>query len=171
MRILLILLINILLTSQILHSQDTAAFKRPAYKLTLAVDKATFYEQDIKSTPYILPENIIQLYPGETVYVEVDQENGIVKKILAVQAITDTSKTMTISFSQLTDGKNHKQTMLKVANPFALPLVYKAHIFVLSQKRWVTTDVYPVEPLMSGYETWPDLITSIALYDWILQKK
>lgn len=171
MRIILTLLVCIVLTSLDLPAQDTASFKRPAYKLTLAVDKETFYEQDIKSTPYVLPDYTIQLYPGETIYIEVDQENGVVTKIRAVPIVKDSSKTVTISFSQLTEGKIHKQTMLNVTNPFAIPLVYKALIFLMSQKRWVSTDVYPVEARLSGYETWPDIITSIALSEWTFQKK
>jgi len=154
-----------------IHAQDTSGLKRPAYKLNLAVDKKTFYEEDIKSTPYILPDTTIQLYPGETVYIEVTEENGVIKKMLAVPAIKDSAKTITIRFWQEKQGKVHSMTMLKMTNPFPYQFVYKAGIFLLSQKRWVSTDVYPVESGLSGYETWPDIIISIALSGWTFKNQ
>jgi hypothetical protein len=171
MRNVLIPLTGLLAISFFLHAQDTTAFKRPAYKLKVAVDKESFYEQEIKSGPYVLPDNSIQLYPGETVYVEINQENGVIKKMHAFQIIRDSGKTVTISFSQDTKGRVHSLMMLKVINPFDFQLIYKARVFLLSQKRWVSTDVYPVEPGLSSYETWPDIITSIGLGDWTLQRK
>jgi hypothetical protein len=152
-------------------AQDTSALKRPAFKLTVAVDKKSFYSEEIKSGPYVMPDNTLQLYPGEIVYVEIDQENGVIKKIQAVPVMKDSAKTMTISFSQLVKERVHTMMMLKVANPFDLPLIYKARIFLLSQKNWVATEVYPVEPGLSGFETWPDIIISIGLGDWELGHK
>jgi hypothetical protein len=164
-------LVLLLFISLYVGAQDTTGLKRPAYKLNVAVDKKTFYEEDLKSTPYILPDNSIQLYPGETIFVEVSEENGAIKKMTAVRSIMDPAKTMTISFSQEKQGKVHSMTMLKIANPFPYQLVYKARIFMLSSKKWASTDVLPVEPRLSAYETWPDIIISIALQDWTFQKK
>jgi hypothetical protein len=164
----LIILLSLTLPA---HAQDTTRLKRPAYTLRVAVDNQTFYEQNIKSTPYLLPDTAIQLYPGETVYIEVNQENGVIKKMIAVPEIKDSAKTITISFWQETKGKVHSLMMLKVINPFPYQFLYKARIYLLTQKKWVGTDVYPVEPSLSGYETWPDIITSIALNGWKFQSK
>ena len=159
-------LIILLTPTLFAHAQDTTGLKRPAYTLKLAVDKEYFYEDNIKSTPYILPDTTIQMFPGETVYVEVTQENGVIKKMLAVPEIRDSTKTITISFWQETKGKVHEMIMLKMINPFPYQFLYQARIYLLKQKRWVVTDVYPVEPGLSGFETWPDIITSIALNGW-----
>jgi hypothetical protein len=61
--------------------------------------------------------------------------------------------------------------MLKVTNPFGLPLVYKARIYLLSRKKWVSTDVWPVAPGISGCETWQEFIISVGLGDRALQKR
>jgi len=170
MRILFFLLIGLFINSQHAAAQDTSAFGRPAYELKVAVDKESFYSQDIKAGPYVLPDNTIQLYPGETVYVEIEQENGVIKKMQAVPQIRDAAKTITISFTQDVKGKVHSMMMLKVTNPFVQQLVYKVSIYLYSQKKWVSTDVWPVEPGVAGIETWQDIIISVGLGDWTLQK-
>jgi hypothetical protein len=150
--------------------QDTT-LKRAAYKLTVVVDKNSFYEEQINATPYVLPDKTIQLYPGETIYIEILQENGTVKKLAAVKEIKDSSKTVAISFSQSVDKDSPELTMLKVTNPFHYRLIYKAKIFLLTKNKWTDTDVLPVEAGISGFEAWPQVITSIVLSDWKIQKK
>jgi hypothetical protein len=152
-------------------AQDTIPLMRPAYKLIVAVDNETFYEQQLAASPYVLPNYTIQLYPGESVYIEVEQNEGVIKKMTAIKTIKDSSKTISISFTQEAKGKVHDLMMLKMINPFPYKLFYKASIFILSQKKWISTDVYPVEARLSGYETWPDVITSIGLGDWKLTVK
>ncbi|MCW3107034.1 MAG: hypothetical protein JWQ09_1540 [Segetibacter sp.] len=153
------------------YGQDTSQLKRTPYKLTIAVDKNTVYEEDLNTTPYVLPDNTVQLYPGETVYIEVEQGNGMIKSMKAVKDNVNPTKTLTISFTQTAKKKVHELMMLKVTNPFKQKLVYKATIFLMQQKRWVKTDVYPVEKELSGFETWPDIITSIALGQWTFEGK
>lgn len=164
-------LIIMLSSTLFLHAQDSTGLKRPAYKLKVAVDKKSYYEEEIKSTPYILPDTTIQLYPGETIYVEVTEENGMIKNMFAVPVIRDSAKTITISFWQETEGKVNSMMMLKVINPFPYQLIYKAGIYLLKQKKWVVTDVNPVEKNLSGYEIWYDIIISIALNGWKFQNK
>ena len=148
------------------HGQDTTQLKRTPYKLIVAVDRNTTYEEEIKGTAYVLPNKTIQLYPGETVYIEVKQVNGKIESMTAVSEIKDPTITVTISFTQSVQKKVHEMTMLQVKNPFASPLTYKAKIFLLTQKKWIDTNVYPVEPGLSAFETWPDIITSIGLGGW-----
>ncbi|MDP9040798.1 MAG: hypothetical protein M3N30_02375 [Bacteroidota bacterium] len=165
-----ILLLSILFSAITLrtYSQDTIPLKRAAYKLNVAVDNESFYAQDIKEAPYVLPDKTIQLYPGETVYIEVEQENGTIKNLKAVNEIKDSSKTVIISFSQTVKKRVHENMMLKVNNPFPYQLIYEARIFRLVQKKWGVTDVYPVEAGLYGIEIWHEVIISIALSDWKL---
>ncbi|MEP7229061.1 MAG: hypothetical protein ABI691_02345 [Ginsengibacter sp.] len=166
-----ILLTEILLVSLCSYGQDTTQLIRPSYKLTVLVDKNSFYEEELKSTPYILPGKTVQIYPGETIFIEIEEDNGIIKSMTAVKEPVHPSKTLTISFIQGVKKKTHELMMLKVENPFPKNLIYKAKIFLLKQKKWVDTDVYPVGAGLSGYETWPDIITSIGLNDWQFQSK
>src|SRR6266446_2146379 len=163
MRYILIYSIALLTISVYSYGQDITQLKRTPYKLIVAVDKNSSYEEEIKATPYVLPNKTIQLYPGETVYIEVEQVNGNIKNMTAVNKIKNPAITLTISFTQSVKKKVHESTMLKVINPFSIQLMYKAKIFLLNQKKWVDTDVYPVEPGLTAFETWQDIITSIGL--------
>lgn len=146
--------------------QDSTQLKRAAYKLMVAVDKKTVYGEDIKVTPYVLPNKVVQLYPGETIYLEIEQKDGEITSVTAVEKIKNPDKTVTISFSQTTNKKVHEMMILKLVNPFPVDLIYKSKIFLLKQNRWVDTNVLPVKTKLSAFETWPDIITSIAIGDW-----
>lgn len=52
--------------------------------------------------------------------------------------------------------------MLPVSNPSPYKLIFKANIFLLTQKKCVNTIINPVEANLLGFETWPDIIISIA---------
>ncbi|MBS1664784.1 MAG: hypothetical protein JST68_27305 [Bacteroidetes bacterium] len=148
-----------------------AQLQRGAYKLTMPVDKSTVYEQEIKESPYVLPNNTIQLYPGETVFIEVEMADSNITSMTAVKENQNPSKTLILSFSQETSGKKHESMMLKVVNPFKQRLFYGAMIYLMRQKKWAKTDVLPVEPGLSSYENWPDVITSIGLGHWSFKSK
>lgn len=159
-----------MILSFIATGQDTTLLKRTPYKLIVAVDKKTFYEEDLKEAPFVLPDNTVQLYPGETVYIEVQQEDGIVKKLTAVKTISNPAITITLSFTQTANKKVHEMMMLKVVNPFTKGLDYKASIFLTKHNRWAKTSVLPVMAGLTGFETWPDVITTIGLNGWAFEK-
>jgi hypothetical protein len=146
--------------------QDTTALKRTPYTLKIEVDKKNFYEDQIGATPYVFPNNGMQIYPGETIYVEVFEENGVIKSMKAVKEITNPKTTLTIRFSQKSEKKIHQMMILEVQNPFPKNLTYEAKMFLLSNKKWVNTSIYPVMAGLSGFETWTDIIISLGLGNW-----
>lgn len=147
-------------------SQASTQLKRTPYKLSVAVDKKTVYEEEINATYYVLPNNTIQLYPGETIHVEIEQKDGVISAVTAVAEVANPEKTITISFKQNTKKKVHEMTILQIVNPFPQDIVYRSKIFLLKQNRWVDTKVIPVRAKLSAFETWPDIITSIAIGGW-----
>lgn len=169
MKLPLIISALILISTCEAFSQDSTQLRRLPYKLSVAVNKKTVYEEDIKATPYVLPNKAIQLYPGETIYIEIEHENGVIKSVTAVEENTNPEKTVTISFTQSVKKRVHQLTMLRIENPFTQNLIYTSRIFLFKQSRWVDTDVYPVRGRLSAFETWPDIITSIALGNWELK--
>ena len=170
MKLKLFAIVVTLTTTCFAFGQDSTQLKRAPYKLTIAVDKKTAYMEDIKATPYVLPNKAIQLYPGETVFIEIEQENGVIKTVTAVKKNINPDKTLTISFTQSVNKKVHELTMLKIENPFPQDLIYSSKIFLLKQNRWTDTDVYPVHAKLAAFETWPDVIISIALGNWAFKK-
>jgi len=128
--------------------------------------RKNFYEDEIGATPYVFPNNGMRIYPGETVYVEVVEENGIIKSMKAVKEITKPKTTLRIRFSQKSEKKIHQMMMLEVQNPFPKKLTYDAQIFLLRNKKWVKTSIYPVMAGLLGFETWTDIIILPGLGNW-----
>ena len=153
------------------YGQDSSSLKRTSYHLTVLVDKKYVYEEDIKETPFIFPDKTIQLYPGETIYVEIEEEIGIIKNMKVVKEIVNPAKTLTISFTQNAKKKVHELMILKIQNPFKYNLNYEAKMFLLQNRKWVDTSVYPVQAGLSAFETWPDVIISIGIGKWAFEIK
>jgi len=146
-----------------LVAQDLFPLKRKPYLLTVAVDKKTTYEENLPESNYVLRDQTVQLYPGESVFIEIEQENGIVKNVRAVTENKFPEKTLIISFSQISKKKVHESMMLKIQNPFKYALKYDAKTYLLNYKNWVNARVLPVQPGLSAYESWAELITSVAV--------
>lgn len=146
---------------------DNALPTRTPYKLSLPVDKGSVYEMDVAATPFVQNQNIVQIYPGETIYLEAEQKDG--KLVLrSVKAIMDSSKTITVTCVQTVNKGKHENVMLKVTNPFNKSLTYSARMFPLKANKWVVTDVIPVQPNIMGIEMWPYVIITFGLSDWKL---
>lgn len=166
-----IFILIFLTTFIVSKGQDTAILKRTPYTLKIEVDKKNYYEEEIGATQYIFPNNGMQIYPGETIYVEVIEDNGVIKSMTAVKEIRDPQKTLTIKFYQKSEKHVHQMMMLEIHNPFSKNLTYKAKMFLLKTKKWVDTDVYPVIAGISAFETWSDVITSLGLGGWKFEDK
>jgi hypothetical protein len=151
-------------------SAQTDGYHRPAFTLKLFVDSANFYQADIPESTYFPKEGVVQIFSGETLYIEADVVGNKLANFKAVPAIINKEKTLTIIFEQDYEGKVHNQMRLTISNPFAKQLDYMAMMNLMKQRRWVETSVIPVMPGKRSIEMWPDILTSIALSDFTLKE-
>ncbi|MET0300432.1 MAG: hypothetical protein ABW036_11740, partial [Flavitalea sp.] len=165
----LILFITVLVSAQS-FAQDFYPLKRKPFKYSVTVDKKTAFEQEVPESEYLLPDLTLQIYAGETVFLEIEQENGKITNIKAVAENRFPAKTLVVSFEQKATKKVHETMMLKVFNPFTYSLKYDCKIFLAQYKKWVNTNVLDVQPKLSGIEMWPDVATSISLGGFTLIK-
>ena len=91
---------------------------RESFVLNLAVSEDQYYAAELGESPYVLPENTVQVYPGEELYIEADVENDVLVNLKNVGEIKNPEKTLIIKFSQICDGRKHQAMMLSVFNPF-----------------------------------------------------
>jgi hypothetical protein len=169
-KILILLIISLIITqgySQVLKLNK----KRPAFDLQLFVDDTRLYKAPMGETDYIINDSIIQIFPGEKLFIEADVVNNRLTNFQIVSEIKDKNKTLIIDFKQTTKGKVHEQMILTIDNPFDKQLDYKAMMNLMKNKKWVNTSVYPVMPKLKAIEMWPDLITSLALIGFELKEK
>ena len=167
MRIAVIALVC-LCCSGILNRTAAQGINRKAFALTVMVDSTAAYVDSIKPGPFIQGPNILQIYPGEKVYLEVEEIKDAIVRLVAVAANKNPLRTLEISLVQNAKGRVHESMMLKVVNPFKKDLIYRASAFFYEPKKWASTSVLPVSAGLASYESWSDIIITIALYDWKL---
>jgi hypothetical protein len=161
----LVIILTLGLTTILSFGQTNDLPQRDAFTLNLAVSDTNYYKAEIKASAFVLPDNTIQLYPGEKIYVEVEL---VKKEIISMKSVKENhnpDKTIIISFTQEVEGKKHNFMMLSIDNPFSKKLNYKANIYLMKHNKWVSTSVIPIGAKLGSYESWPDIITTIALSD------
>lgn len=162
------LLLLLLLMVKFANAQ-TDGNERAPFALKLFVDSTNFYEAPMPKTFFVPKEGVIQIFPGETLYIEADVADNKLINLKAVPSIVNKEKTLTITFEQLHHGKLHEQMMLTISNPFSKGLEYKCIMNLMKQKRWVGTDVIPVRAKIMSKEMWGDILTSVALENFTLK--
>jgi len=162
--------LTILLTlSSIFTFAQNDKTNREEYTLKLPVDGKQFYQQKIEKTPYFVKENVLQIYPGEKLFIEVETTKGQITSMKVVKENLNPQKTLIIDFTQTTKGKKSESMMLNIVNPFEKDIVYKAMMFIVGHDKWINTNVYPVRAKLTGIEMWSDVIITLVLSDWELK--
>lgn len=136
---------------------------RPDYKILLAVNNDVLYEATIKGSQYIIIDSVIQIFPGEKLFVEADIVRDNLTNFKMVPQITDSSKTLTIEFLQEVNGKEHKQMVLRVDNPFNQKLEYNAISSRITDKTPVMISDLTIPANAKSVQTWPDILTALIL--------
>jgi len=162
--------LTILLTlSSIFTFAQNDKANREEYTLKLPVDGKQFYQQKIEKTPYFVKENVLQIYPGEKLFIEVETSKSEITSMRVVKENLNPQKTIMVDFTQTTKGKKSESMMLKIVNPFEKDLEYKAMMFTVGHDKWIDTNVYPVRAKLTSFEMWSDVIITLVLSDWKLK--
>lgn len=165
-----LLLLIALLFSSLCYAQTIDNNTRPAFDLKLFVNDTTFYTAPMAPTSYIIKDRAVQVFPGEKLFIEADILKDSLVNLKAVPAILNKEKTIVITFTQEHQNKRHERMVLNIANPFPKNLEYKAQINLMKYKKWVNTSVVPVMHNVIANEKWPDIITTVVLYDFHLKE-
>jgi hypothetical protein len=154
-----------------LYSQSDSSNLRPAFKLKLLVNSKQFYTAPLGETRYIINDTIIQIFPGEKLFIEANTINNKLVNLSRVDSIKDSSETMIVEFVQESEGKNHKYMQLIIKNPYNKSLHYTALMNLLKTQKWVSTTVIPIMPKLESIEMWPDILTSLLLTGFELKEE
>ncbi|WP_298144861.1 hypothetical protein [Flavobacterium sp.] len=162
---LLVLLTTVCLSA----SGQNEKVERAALKLEIAANETDQYITDIPASRYFVKEKILQIYCGETLFVECEIQGDSIHKMQVVEKNLNPSKTIEINFSQSAEDRKNIRTNLSVRNPFEKKLSYQAFMFSPKSEQWVNTSIIPVLPKLVNYELWPHAIISLVLVEWKLE--
>jgi hypothetical protein len=103
----LFFLINFLILGSLIYP-DNYIIERSSFVVRLSVDEENYYEWAVPQGPYVHDGNYIQLYPGETLFIEAEiLENGTIK-LAIVKEIFEEAKTTIVRFEQNTKKENER---------------------------------------------------------------
>jgi hypothetical protein len=142
---------------------------RSAFTLKLPVDGKQFYEQEVQESPYFVKDNVLQMYTGEKLFIEVETLDNKITAMKVVNKNVNPKKTIEIELKQEVKNKANESIMLKIKNPFKKELNYKAMMFIVGQNKWIPTSVLPIASELTGFELWKDIIITMVLKDWTLK--
>jgi len=142
---------------------------REAFTLQLPVDEEQYYEQEVQNSPYFVKEKVLQIYPGEKLFVEVETKKNEIISMKVVKENLKPEKTIEINFTQTVEDRKSKFMMLEISNPFKKDLEYKAMTFIVGHGKWINTNVLPIKAKLSNFEIWNDVIITLVLTEWKLK--
>lgn len=162
----IIISLTLFLTCCMSFCQSNDLLARSAFTLKLPIDKTHFFQAEISPSNYILPDNTIQIYPGEKLYIEINVKKSRIVDMKSVREIKDSTKTIEISLTHVDKDSIYSRTMLDIQNPFKKDLIYKATMYLMKYNKWGPTNVYPVRSNLRSIEIWSDVIVTMALTGW-----
>ncbi len=167
MKLLRILFIIILFSkSAVCFAQHDKPYRSP-YRLVLYVDSTRYYGQELDSTPYFGSNNLLQLYTGELLFVEVELNKKQIVSMKVVDTIVNPAKTLIIEAEQKANISKSELIYLKISNPFKHTLSYKAELFYAGAEDWVEAPVQKIKGGKTITESWKDnIVVSFLLSDW-----
>ncbi len=142
---------------------------REAFTLQLPVDGEHYYEQEVQNSPYFVNEKILQIYPGEKLFVEVETKKNEIISMKVVKENLNPEKTLEINFTQKIEERTSQLMMLEIINPFDYDLEYEAMMFIVGNNKWINTNVLPVKAKLSSFEMWNDVVITLVLTEWKLR--
>ncbi|MPS64710.1 MULTISPECIES: hypothetical protein [Chryseobacterium] len=139
---------------------------REEFTLKIPVDSIQFYQQEVPKSKYFVKEGVLQIFPGENLYVETEISGNKITSMKVVKENLNPAKTIEIKFSQTVEGRKHEQMVLEVKNPFDKELNYDAMMFIVGHDNWMKTSIIPIKPKLMNFEMWNDVIITLVLNNW-----
>ena len=132
-----------------------------APSVRLRVDAERVFEQRIDTAvPVLLPNGWVSIYPGETIYLEVQLEGDKLGLLRAVPKVEKPQTTLVLTFEQLADKTD---MMLKVTNPLPVDVRFSIGFMDLESDRIRATSSCPVYAGKALFEHWPHPIFQLIL--------
>ena len=124
------------------------------------------YVLQINPGRYFAQDKILQLYPHEKVWIEVEIKADTVYSMTSVKENLHPEKTLEIEFCQTVEKGTAKPTQVWIKNPFDRKLVYNSLVYSIEDSKW-QSDSHTAKAKWSSNEIWrKETISSVVLKDW-----
>lgn len=122
----------------------------------------SLFSQDTEAIDSLIVKSNTQIYLE---HIPSDTSAGFFKLIEDVSDSAKIKKAIRIKFGT----KPAMGSVLEIFNPYDVPFVYKAFLYNFKKKKYIVSNVYPVQPKMGVREMWPFPIESILIKQFKLE--
>jgi hypothetical protein len=144
---------------------ETVLCRKPSL-IRLTLDSGKPFEQKLDSPQPIVRNGWVSIFAGETIFVEAEVHGDQLINIRAVETDDHPEKTLTLKFSQ--DVGSPSMTLI-VRNPFERSVKYHAGMMLPADNKVLRTSSCPVVGNGgSAFESWPNAILQLVLFDFRL---
>ncbi|MDR2434157.1 MAG: hypothetical protein LBD47_06290 [Treponema sp.] len=84
-----------------IYPDENYIIERSSFDLILNIDEENYWQGTIPQSPYIINGNYVQLYPGETLFLEAEFLENKIIKLSVVKEILNENNTIAIEFNQI----------------------------------------------------------------------
>lgn len=147
-------------------TQEEPVFRAP-FKLKIHVDDERYYEQSFVRIPYVA-DNDAYLFTGEAFGVNVTVTESEISRIAYER--NPAKADVELRFTQ-EKSQNGWMMMLVIRNKLKRRLYLDAVMTLPGKDELFTTNVLPVEPNLSDFESWPHPIVQLVLRDFRFSEK
>jgi hypothetical protein len=134
-------------------------FRKP-FTLNLHIDKEHFYEQKFGKVPFV-HEGDVYLFKGDEFGLALDIQDNAVRTVKYQSAVKKAD--VTLKFTQEVEADGTAMMMLHIHNNTKHTLNMDALMTLPNQKEIAKTTILPVQPGLSGFESWPHPIVQLVL--------
>jgi len=147
-------------------TQDGPVFRAP-FKLKLRVDDEHYYEQSFDRIPYVA-NNDVYLFVGESFGINATVTENEVSHIAYERDPAKADVELRFTQEKSTNGW---MMMLVIRNKLKRRLYLDALMTIPGKEEILRTNVLPVEPNLSDFESWPHPIVQLVLRDFRFSEK
>ena len=145
---------------------EVPVFRDP-FALKLHVDKEHFYEENFGKIPFV-DKGDVYLFKGDEFGLTLDIQDNAIR---SVKYQPDVKKAdVTLKFSQEVQADGTAMMLLHIHNNTKQTLNVDAIMTVPGKKEILKTSILPVQPGLSGFESWPHPIVQLVLRNIRIQK-
>ena len=140
--------------------RDADAVFREPFTLKLHVDKEHFYEEKFGKIPYVHSGDVY-LFKDDEFGLTFDIQDGSIRSVKYQKDVKKAD--VTLKFTQEVQPDKTAMTMLHIHNNTKHTLNVDVLMTVPDRKGIAKTSILPVQPGLSGFESWPHPIVQLVL--------
>jgi hypothetical protein len=138
---------------------DSTVFREP-FTLKLHVDKEHFYEEKFGKIPFV-HDGDVYLFKGDEFGLILDIQDNSIRTVKYQRDVKKAD--VTLKFTQEVQPDGSAMMILHVHNNTKQTLNLDALMTVPEKKGIAKTSILPVQPGLSGFESWPHPIVQLVL--------